>query len=103
MFDTSSGELTTLLDLRCAEHTVENADKPEIPMLCRPPGVEFCKVDHWVIAPLCCGYERDGFDVLAASQDIVCEEGVAEPKPPAAGEGGSRCLLEVWRQCRGRF
>jgi|GEM_PF-3114765 len=88
-FDTSSGELTTLLDLRCAEHTVECADKPEIPMLCQPPGVEFCKIDHWVIAPLCCVYERDGFDTFAASQEIVCEGGVATPKPPAAGEGGA--------------
>ena len=88
-FDTSSGELTTLLDLRCAEHTVECADKPEIPMLCQPPGVEFCKIDHWVIAPLCCVYERDEFDTFAALQEITCEGGVAKPKPPAAGEGGA--------------
>jgi MYXO-CTERM domain-containing protein len=88
-FDTSSGELTTLLDLRCAEHVVTCPDNPEIQTLCQPPGVEFCKLDHWVIAPLCCVYERADFDTFATSQDIVCEGGVAKQKPAAAGEGGA--------------
>ena len=88
-FDTRSGELTTLLDLRCAEHAVECADRPEIQSLCQPPGAGFCKLDHWVIAPLCCVYERDEFAAFAAAQNVYCEAGVAKQKPGAAGEGGA--------------
>jgi MYXO-CTERM domain-containing protein len=94
-FDTSSGELATLLDLRCAEHTVTCADKPDIQALCQPPSVEFCKIDHWVIAPLCCVYERDQLDTFAASQGVVCEGGVAKSKPSAAGEGGAQATPPV--------
>ena len=83
VFDTSSGELSTLLDLRCAEHAVACADRPEIQALCQPPGVEFCREDHWVVAPLCCVYERDDLDTFAAAQDIYCEGGVAKDKPDA--------------------
>lgn len=84
VFDESSGELATMLDLRCAEHVVTCADKPEIESLCKPPAVEFCKEDHWVVAPLCCVYDRPDFELFASSQRIVCEGGVAKPKPAGA-------------------
>jgi hypothetical protein len=95
VFDTSSGELTTLLDMRCAEHAVTCPDKPEIQALCQPPAVEFCKVDHWVIAPLCCVYEREDFESFAAAQTTMCVDGLGVPKPVAAGEGGAPVIAPV--------
>lgn len=77
-FDTQTGKLTPLLDLRCAEHAVACKDKPEIEELCAPPTIEFCKIDHWVAAPLCKVYDR-GADcaTYATAQGFTCEDGHA--------------------------
>jgi MYXO-CTERM domain-containing protein len=76
--DTETGKLTPLLDLRCAEHAVSCPDEPEIQELCAPPTVEFCKIDHWVAAPLCKVYDR-GADcaTYATAQGYTCEAGQA--------------------------
>lgn len=82
VLDTESGALTPMLDMRCAEHAVSCADKPEIQELCQPPAIEFCKIDHWVIAPLCKVYDR-GPDcaMYASTQGYTCEDGNAVPSP----------------------
>jgi hypothetical protein len=81
--DTSSGELTTMLDMRCTEHNVEcPGQDPEPQTACAPTTtVEFCNVDHWLLAPMCCQWERAELEFFAASQTITCEGGTAVAKP----------------------
>lgn len=95
--DTSSGELSPLLDLRCAEHMVECADQ-ELGKVCEPQALQdFCHVTHWLLAPVCQQYDRGAdFATFAASQSFMCMDGLGVPKdesaPPmsaAAGSGGS--------------
>lgn len=84
-FDMASGALTPMLDMRCTEHAVKCADKPEIQELCQPPGVEFCKLDHWVIAPICSMYDRGPeFCQFVNSQDFACDGGMIVPKEEGA-------------------
>lgn len=86
--DRANGKLKPLLDLRCAEHALACADKPEIQQLCQPPGVEYCKLDHWLLAPLCTVYDRGTeFCTYARAQEYHCVDGFAAANDPADAAG----------------
>jgi hypothetical protein len=94
VFDTGNGELTTLLDMRCAEHAVTCPEQPGIMEICQPPGVEFCKLDHWLLAPLCKVYDRGpDFAYLASTAGYTCDGGKTLSTSPSAAGAGSREAL----------
>ncbi|HET8936695.1 MAG TPA: hypothetical protein VFN67_24800 [Polyangiales bacterium] len=92
--DTTTGALTPLLDLRCAEHMVECAGQPEMVGVCEPQALaDFCNLSHWVLAPVCDVYDR-GPDLATyvEQQTIMCVNGLGVPKvegAPATGAAGA--------------
>ena len=89
--DTTTGTLTPLLDLRCAEHMVECAGQPEMVGVCEPQAqADFCNLSHWVLAPLCDAYDR-GPDLATyvEQQTIMCVNGLGVPKGEGAAAAGA--------------
>jgi hypothetical protein len=99
--DTTSGELTSLLDLRCAEHMVECPDQESMVKVCEPQAqADFCHLSHWVIAPVCDQYDRGPeLATYADAQTFMCVDGhgvpKAEPGAGAAGGGGTGAVTRT--------
>lgn len=89
--NTTTGELTPMLDLRCAEHFVECTGQPAMSGVCEPQAqADFCNLSHWVLAPLCDVYDR-GPDLATyqEQQTIMCVNGLGVPKAEGTGAAGA--------------
>lgn len=87
--DTDTGEISSTLDLRCAQYFVECPGQEEMSTVCEPQAqADFCHLTHWVIAPVCDIYDRGPlYPMYRDAQTFMCDGGTVVPK--AASSGGA--------------